>query len=257
VTRRIEHVRIKDEKAYEAMYRAGQLLASLFEELRDFIRPAIATIAIDDYVVEYLKRHDLVSQTKGYHGYRHVSCISINDEVVHGVPSARRVMQEGDLVKVDICAAWNGYCADMARCFFAGNSQNGAVRRLVEVAQKALDAGIQCAVPGGRLGTLSAAIQRVAESAGYSVVRDFAGHGIGASMHEEPEVLNYGVAGEGLVIKPGMAFAIEPMLTAGSCEVIVERDRWTVRTVDHSIAAHIEDTVFVTEQGPVVITRAG
>jgi len=236
------------------MRTAGKLLAQLFVELDQVIVSGKSTLEIDAYIASYLQAHDLVSQSKGYAGYRHVSCISINDEVVHGVPSSERKVREGDIVKVDVCASWNGYCADMARTFFVGDVSADA-KALVGAAYRSLDAGIEKAVPGAKLTDISAAIQREVEKAGFSVVRDFAGHGIGKKMHEEPEILNYGKPGRGPVIREGMAFAIEPMITQGRYDVYVESDGWTAKTVDKSLAAHVEDTVVVTSSGPQIVTR--
>lgn len=245
---------LKSPEAFELMREAGRLLVALFEELPAVVSEGTTTHAIDAYVDSYLVRVGLVSQTKGYHGYQHASCVSINDELVHGVPS-HRVIRAGDLVKVDICASYQGYCADMARCFVVGNSSS-VVHDLMRAAQKALDMGIATIKPSVRLGDVSAAIQKSIEGDGYAVVRDFAGHGIGASMHESPEILNYGTAGSGPKIQVGMAFALEPMLTVGKHHVYIERDGWTVKTVDRTLAAHVEDTVIVTEQGVEIITRA-
>ena len=245
---------IKNKEALDAMLVAGRLLAELFEELKSFIVPGISTLDIDTYVTTYLQKHKLVSQTVGYAGYRHASCVSLNDEVVHGVPQAVKVIVSGDLVKVDVCAALNNYCADMARCFIAG-TPDSKKQQLIAVAQQSLDAGIAQAVPGKKLTDISYAIQQVVESAGCGVVRDFAGHGIGRKMHEAPEILNYGKPGRGPLIREGMAFAIEPMITQGNYPVCVDKDGWTVRTVDGSLAAHVEDTVLVTQHGPVIATR--
>lgn len=245
---------LKSPEAFELMREAGRLLVALFEEMPTVIVEGIKTQAIDAYIDGYLARVGLVSQTKGYHGYRHASCISINDELVHGVPSHRTV-RKGDLVKVDVCASYQGYCADMARCFVIGEAST-EVLNLIRSAQKALDAGIATVRPSVRLGDVSSAIQKSVEADGYAVVRDFAGHGIGASMHESPEILNYGTPGAGPKIQVGMAFALEPMLTVGKHHVYIERDGWTVKTVDRTLAAHVEDTVIVTEQGIEVITRA-
>ncbi len=188
-------------------------------------------------------------------GYAHVSCISVNEVVVHGIPSKCIILKSGDLVKVDVCASWSGYCADMARSYFIGTPDKKALQ-LVEVAKRALDKGIAQAKPGNRIGDISAAIQKEVEKHGFGVVRDFAGHGIGKQMHEDPEILNVGKAGAGPVIQVGMAFAIEPMITLGDYRVFVEKDNWTVKTRDNSLAAHVEDTVVVTLNGPKVITRA-
>lgn len=246
---------IKNAQECDAMREAGRLLAQLYTAiLPSIVQPGVATAAIDQVIAEYLIRWSLVSQTKGYCGYRHVSCVSLNDEVVHGVPSAKRIIASTDIVTVDVCAAWRGYCADMARTFIMPDAPE-AVHALVQAACQALDAGIQQAVPGSTIGSISAAIQKVAEGSGYAVVRDFAGHGIGKKMHEDPEILNYGTAGTGPRIQAGMAFAIEPMIVIGCADVYVARDGWTVKTVGRGLAAHVEDTVLITNDGPEIITR--
>lgn len=245
---------IKNKASIKKMEEAGTLLSGMFDELASFIKEGITTLDIDAWVEKQLHKRDLTSRMKGYMGYRHVSCISVNDEVVHGVPSTR-ILQDGDFVKVDVCASYKGYCADMARPFFIGNVSDDA-KQLALVAERSLNAGIAKAVPGNRLGDISAAIQEVVEQAGYGVVRDFAGHGIGKHMHEDPEVLNYGKKGHGPVLRQGMAFAIEPMITKGDYEVCVAQDGWTVCTKDNSLAAHVEDTIVIMNDGPKILTRS-
>ena len=168
----------------------------------------------------------------------------------------QRVLKSGDLVKIDVCASWKGYCADMARCFFVEvPDKQQKIRKMVDVANLALYAGVEMAVVGNRLSNVSATIQQVVEKEGFGVVRDFAGHGIGKSMHEEPEILNYGEPGRGPILRAGMTFAIEPMITEGSYQVYVDNDGWTVKTVDRGWAAHVEDTILITDNGPVFLTR--
>lgn len=247
-------ITIKNSFAQERMVIAGQILAQLFELLREFIEPGMDTLGIDTFIADYLTKHKLISCSKGYLGYRHVSCISINDEVVHGVPRETMKIAEGDLVKVDVCASYDGYCADMARGYCMGTPTK-EVATFLSVAQMALDKGIEHARPGERLSNISASIQQETERNGYGIVREFAGHGIGKKMHEDPEILNYGTAGSGPLIRPGMAFAIEPMITMGDERIYILNDGWTVKTMDKSLAAHVEDTVIVTEHGPKIITR--
>ena len=248
-------ITLKNSYARERMAVAGRLLAELFRGMEHWIEPGMSTLQVDTYIEEYLKKNKMVSSTKGYLGrYNHSSCISINDEVVHGVPRDTMKIVQGDLVKIDVCASYDGYCADMARSLFIG-SVSEEVIAFVDAAQASLDAGIREAVAGERLSNISAAIQDVVEGHGYGVVREFAGHGIGKKMHEDPEILNYGKPGCGPVMKPGMAFAIEPMITMGDFRVYILEDGWTVKTVDKSLAAHVEDTVIVTEHGPEIITR--
>ncbi|MBA3954560.1 type I methionyl aminopeptidase [Candidatus Dependentiae bacterium] len=247
-------ITIKDNQAIEKMATAGRLLGQMLENIKELLVPDISTLELDTWIASYLKQHNLVSSTKGYMGYKHSSCISVNDEVVHGVPQAATKLKQGDLVKIDVCAAFSGYCADMARCFFIGSASVEA-QNFVATAYSALDKGIEKAVVGGRLTDISAAIQAEVEYYNYGIVREFAGHGIGKKMHEDPEILNYGKPGCGPVLKAGMAFAIEPMITMGNHRINILRDGWTVKTVDKSLAAHVEDTVIITQQGPRIITR--
>lgn len=245
---------VKNSVMIRKMEQAGILLAAIFSDLTQQVKVGIATGELDGWIAQQLKSKNLVSATKGYMGYQHASCISINDEVVHGVPSFTRFLKNGDLVKIDICASWQGYHADMARAFFVGDVSQDT-RDFVEIAQHALDKGIAMAVPGNHLSDISAAIQGVVEKSGFGVVRDFAGHGIGKRMHEDPEILNYGKSGKGPVLRPGMTFALEPMITRGCYEIFIAEDGWTVKTLDKSLAAHIEDTVLITQQGPKILTR--
>lgn len=248
-------ITIKNKLSIQKMYTAGQLLSGILQQVSLFIKPGASTLELDGFIEEQLRKNGLVSEMKGYVGsYKHVSCISLNDEVVHGVPSKTKILRDGDLVKIDVCASWRGYCADMARCFVVGPSSESTTK-FIEAAQSALNKGIEKAYAGNHLSDISAAIQAEVERHGYGVVRDFAGHGIGKKMHESPEVLNYGKPGQGVILRPGMAFALEPMITMGSYKVYVMDDGWTVKTVDASLAAHVEDTVVVTNGEPYIITR--
>lgn len=247
-------ITIKNKSSIRKMEEAGLVLARLFEDIKPLVCEGMSTLELNNWIDSQLQAGGMQSKTKGYHGYRHASCISVNDEVVHGVPSAHKVLKKGDLVKIDVCASKYGYCADMARAFFVGTPSDIA-QKLVDVANKALDKGIAQALPGKRLSDISAAIQKEVESHGFGVVRDFAGHGIGKQMHEDPEILNYGLPGEGPVLRVGMTFAIEPMITQGGYSVYITEDGWTVKTEDKSLAAHVEDTVAITENGPKILTR--
>lgn len=245
---------IKNKVAFRKMETAGKFLAEICLEIGSDLQVGVSTLQIDTLLSQKLLQRGLISCTKGYMGYKHSSCISLNDEVVHGVPSEKKKLASGDLVKIDICASFEGYCADMARCYFV-EKEDGSGEKLVRTAQESLDAGIAQMKVGARLTDISAAIQQKVEAQGFGVVRDFAGHGIGKRMHEEPELLNYGKPGQGPLLQVGMAFAIEPMITAGSYEVYVTGDGWTVKTKDKSLAAHVEDTVFLTDNGPKILTR--
>jgi len=246
-------IHIKNKLSIQKMAQAGSLLSDILCSVEHLIKPGISTAEIDAWIESQLQEKGLVSRVKGYMGYRHVSCISVNDVVVHGVPRAESLLQLGDLVKIDVCASWNGYCADMARSFFVGKPSDQA-QKLVDVAYQALKKGIEQARVGNRLSDISSAIQQEVEKHGFGVVRDFAGHGIGKNMHEEPEIVNYGKPGRGPVLCEGMTFAIEPMVTAGAYQVYVTDDGWTVKTVDRSLAAHVEDTIAITHAGPVILT---
>ncbi len=247
-------INIKDKAALLKMADAGARLAEIFVDIASHVVPGKTTASLDGMIESMIDKRGMKSAMKGYCGYRHVSCISINDQVVHGVPNTKTVIKEGDLVKIDVCVSYQGYCADMARPFMVG-MVSPLVRSLVEVGQQSLNCGIASMVPGNRLSEISVAVQKKIESHEFSVVRDFAGHGIGKKMHEEPEILNYGVSGKGPLLQVGMVFAIEPMLNAGKYEVYIGKDGWTVYTRDGSLAMHVEDTVAVTENGPRVLTR--
>src|SRR5579863_5792682 len=247
-------IHIKNKQSINMMAHAGGLLSEILDSVREKVLSGITTAEIDIWIEEQLKLKDLISCTKGYMGYQHVSCIAVNDEVVHGVPRSTSVLKKGDLVKIDVCASWNGYCADMARSFFVGEPSSANAQKLVDVAHQALKKGIDQAQVGNKLSDISAAIQEEVEKHGFSVVRDFAGHGIGKNMHEAPEIVNYGKPGRGPILREGMTFAIEPMITAGKYHVYVADDGWTVKTVDHSLAAHVEDTIAITNAGPIILT---
>jgi len=239
------------------MEEAGRRLGHIFASVSSVLCAGSTTLDVDAWIEDKLLKYDLVSKSKGYKGlYHHVSCISVNDVVVHGIPSKAFILRDGDLVKIDVCASWKGYCADMARAFFVGQGEGASEgKRLVEVAYSALDKGISKALAGNHLSDISAAIQEEVEAASFGVVRDFAGHGIGKQMHEEPEVLNFGKPGRGPILRPGMALALEPMITMGSYKIKIMPDGWTAKTADGSLAAHVEDTIVITEAEPKVITR--
>lgn len=248
---------IKTKDAIFKMRTAGQYLAQMFEMLQqEVVRSDVTTGYVDAWIEKYLQSKNMVSQSKGYMGYKHVSCISVNSEVVHGVPSEYTILKKGDILKVDVCASWKGYCADMARSFVVDNVEISSDKvKFIECAQNSLDAGINQALVGNRLYDISYAIQHAIESQGYGIVQEFAGHAIGKKMHENPDVPNYGEKGTGMRLRAGMTFAIEPMLTMGKREIYILEDGWTVKTKDGSLAMHVEDTVLITEHGPDILTR--
>lgn len=247
-------IKIKNKQAIAKMRYAGQVMAQILEEIRPLVVPNISTLELDAFIDEKMIAHGVVPECKRYKNYKHATCISVNDVVVHGIPSSSVRLKEGDIVKIDVVGSYKGYCADMARPFFVGNP-SAVAQRLVKTAQKALDTAIAMIRPGVHLSDVSACIQTIVEADGFGVVRAFAGHGIGKSMHEDPEVPNFGEPGEGPLLRPGMVLAIEPMITEKGYDVYITNDGWTAKTVDGGLAGHIEDTVVVTEKGAEVLTR--
>jgi methionyl aminopeptidase len=239
---------IKSPPEVEAMRRAGAVVGQFFEEVRPLIRPGITTGALEEFADGFIRRHGVRSAFKGYMGYPAHLCTSLNEEVVHGIPSGERIVREGDILSIDFGVILDGFFGDAARTFPVGKIDRESVR-LLEVTERSLFAAIDAAKPSGRLGDISAAVQATVEQAGFSVVRDFVGHGIGRSMHEEPQVPNFGTSGTGPKLHPGMTLAIEPMVNAGGWAVRVLDDGWTVITRDRSRSAHFEHTIAVTEDG--------
>lgn len=229
------------------------MVARAHELVRRLIRPGVKTIDLDRAVAEFMRSNDAVPSFKGYHGFPGSICVSINEEVVHGIPG-ERVLEDGQIVSIDIGAIVDGYHGDAARTWAVGDVDTGA-KQLMEVTAGALDRGIAKAVPRNRLSDVSHAIQTYAESQGFSVVRDYVGHGIGREMHEPPQIPNFGPPGYGPLLRPGMVLAIEPMVNAGGFAVVTKPDGWTVVTADGSLSAHVEDTVAVTDGEPLILTR--
>lgn len=247
-------IKIKNKQAIAAMRTAGKKLARIVAAAGKKVVPGVTTADLDAYIEKELRAAGLQPVCKGYAGYRHASCISVNDTVVHGVPSETVVIGDGDCVSIDVVGSYKGYCADMARTFVVGDAPEVA-HRLHEVAQKSLDAGLALIKPGVPLSNVSSAIQQVVEAAGFGVLRDFVGHGIGRSLHEDPQVPNFGKPGKGPLLRVGMALAIEPMITENGYKVRVMPDGWSVNTLDGGLSAHVEDTVVVTSTGVEILTR--
>ncbi len=248
-------ISLKTPEQIEAIGRAGAVLAELYRILPDEIAPGRSTRELDRFAESFIRDHDgALPAFKGLYGFPATLCTSINQEVVHGIPSDRRRLVEGDVVSVDCGVKLEGFYADAAITCPVGEVAP-EVRTLLEVTRRALDAGIAAAVEGGRLGDVGAAVQAVAEASGYGIVRDLVGHGIGREPHEEPQVPNYGRKGKGMRLEEGLVIAIEPMLNLGTANVRTLPDRWTVVTADRQPSAHFEHTVAVTAAGPRVLTR--
>jgi methionyl aminopeptidase len=247
---------LKSPREIELMRRGGRILADLMERLRGMVKAGISTLEIDEEVEAFITRRGARPAFKGYRGFPASVCVSINDEVVHGIPSAHRRLKEGDLVSLDLGCIVEGYYADCAFTVAVGDVPP-AVQALLDATRESLECAIAQCRPGRRLGDVSHAVQRHVEARGFSVVRAFVGHGIGRALHEDPQVPNFGEPGRGPLLRPGMVLAIEPMVTMGGPGVRILEDGWTAVTEDGSLAAHFEHTIAVTEDGPDVLTRPG
>ena len=243
---------LKSPQEIAKMARAGRIVAEVFEELQEWIRPGVTTKELDRRAEEAILRRGALPAFKGYRGFPATLCVSVNHEVVHGIPSSRR-LEEGDIVGIDMGVYLDGYYGDAAKSFPVGEVSPEA-RRLLQVTEEALYLGIRQARAGKRLSDISHAIQTHVEQAGFSVVRDFVGHGIGRELHEDPQVPNFGPPGRGPRLRPGMVLAIEPMVNMGGARTRILEDRWTAVTEDGSLSAHFEHTVAITENGPVILT---
>ncbi|MDD5082086.1 MAG: type I methionyl aminopeptidase [Dehalococcoidales bacterium] len=243
---------IKSDEEIAAMRRAGRVVATVLKTLSQQVRPGMKTKELDIVATRELERLGAKSSFKGYRGFPATLCVSVNDEIVHGIPG-ERTLNEGDIVSLDFGAIVMGFQGDAAVTVGVGEISPQA-RRLMETTEQALMAGIAAACVRGRLGDISAAIQNAAESRGFSIVREYTGHGIGRAMHEDPLVPNFGLPGQGPVLKKGMTFALEPMVSTGDWHTRLEKDNWTVRTADGSLAAHFEHTIAITNGEPEVLT---
>lgn len=244
----------KSAAELEKMHRSGLIVWGALEEMRAMVQPGISTKELDKFAESYTAERKARPAFKGYRGYPGSVCTSINQEVVHGIPSSSRRLREGDILSMDFGVELDGYFADAALTVAVGKISPER-ERLLRVTRESLDRAIEKVRPGNRLGDVSAAVQQWVEKHGYSVVREFVGHGIGTHMHEEPQVPNYGLAGQGPKLQEGLVIAIEPMVNAGGPAVRVLSDDWTAVTADGSDAAHFEHTVAVTRNGPWILTR--
>ena len=244
---------IKSKQELDLMREAGKVCGQILRDLADIIKPGISTLEIDRFVEKTVREHGMTAAEKGYCGYPASVCVSINDEVVHGIPSKKRHLREGDIESCDLVVEYKGYMADAARTYPVGEVSPEAMH-LIETAERAFFNGIAYAKPGYRLQDISHAIQETVEGEGFGVIRDFVGHGIGSEMHEDPQIPNVGKAGKGPRLQPGMTLAIEPMITQGTWEVDVLEDDWTAVTLDGGLAAHYENTVLITDGEPEILT---
>ncbi len=243
---------IRNEREISRIAEAGRVVAACHRALREVIRSGITTMEVDSFVDNFLREHGATAEQKGYRGYPYATCASVNDQICHAFPSRRR-LQQGDIVCVDFVANLNGWLADSAWGYAVG-SISAEAESLLTVAHECLYLGIEQAVAGNRTGDIAHAIQSHAEAAGCSVVTDFTGHGIGRNMHEDPEIRHFGSPGRGIRLREGMVFTIEPMINAGTPQVVIDADQWTARTADGRLSAQYEHTIVVTSRGPLILT---
>ncbi len=249
----------KSPAEIEKMRRAGRIVAGTIEAVLRAVAPGRTTKDLDRVAEAYIRERGAVPSFLGYGNppFPASICTSLNDEIVHGIPSTKRVLREGDLLSLDFGAIWEGFHADAAVTVFVGEPPSDEAEKLVRVTQEALEAGIAQIRPGGRLSDISHAIEQTALGAGFQVVREYVGHGIGRRLHEDPQIPNYGPPGRGPELKPGLVVAVEPMVNMGGWETALRADRWTVVTADGSLSAHFEHTIAVTEDGHEVLTVQG
>jgi methionyl aminopeptidase len=243
---------LKSTSELDALEGANRVVHTVLRKVQSVAAPGVTTAELDDLAEETIRRHGGQPAFKGYRGYPATLCTSVNDVIVHGIPSRSSRLAEGDILSVDCGVLLDGFFGDAAVTFSIGSASREA-SRLVETTRRCLEDGVAAVVPGGRLGDIGAAVQARAEASGFGVVREFVGHGIGRALHEDPQVPNYGLRGHGTVMKPGLVIAIEPMVTAGGWRVKIDADGWTARTEDGKLAAHFEYSVAVTEDGRRVL----
>lgn len=246
--------RVKTDAEIEAMRVSGRMLAQVLAVLKQEIKAGMTTKALADIARKEVKHLGGKPAFLGYQGFTDVLCVSINDEVVHGIPSPHRTIEEGDIVGLDFGVNYKGMITDSAISVIVGNTDNARLRQLLKSTEEAMYAGIDAVRDGVKTGEIGAAVQKVLDKKHFGIVRDLVGHGVGHELHEEPNVPNYGSKGQGNILKKGMTIAIEPMATMGGDEVFIAADHWTVQTYDGSLAAHFEHTVLITEHGAEILT---
>ncbi len=245
---------LRTAREIEKMRKACQISAEALQVAGEAVKPGITTYEIDRIAYNYIKKQGAEPNFLNYNGFPATACISINDEVIHGIPSKKRVLKEGDIVSIDLGAKVNGYNGDNAATFAVGNITENA-KRLCDTTRESLYKAIEQAVAGNRIGDIGFAVQSYCEERGFSVVREYTGHGIGTHLHEDPSVPNYGTAGRGQRLLPGMIIAIEPMINEGSKAIKCLPDGWTVKTLDGKLSAHFEHTVAITKGEPIILTK--
>ncbi|MGG6296718.1 type I methionyl aminopeptidase [Leptolyngbya sp. AN02str] len=248
-----EPIIILSSREIDKMRQAGQLAAQLLAHLEPMVKPGVSTLDINDAAEEWTRKHGAKSAPLGYHGFPKSICTSVNEVVCHGIPNAKQVLKEGDIINIDVTPMVDGYHGDTSKTFFVGEPSPLA-RKLVEVTEECMMRGIAEVKPGARIGDIGAAIQEYAEGQGFSVVRDFVGHGVGRIFHTAPQVPHYGTRGKGRKLRPGMVFTIEPMINEGTWEVEVLADKWTAVTKDRKLSAQFEHTIVVTPDGVEILT---
>ncbi len=246
-------VHIKSLEDVEKIRKASQIVGRTLQLLAQYVQPGISTLELDSVAESEILKTGARPAFKGYRGFPRTLCVSINEEIVHGIPSKRK-LKDGDIVSLDLGAIWDGFYGDAAKTFAVGTISKEA-QNLIDVTRESLKIAIEQAQQGNRIGDIGFAVQKYVEGHGYSVVREFVGHGIGRNLHEDPQIPNYGKPGQGPRIKPGMVFAIEPMVCQGGPEVEILEDNWTAITRDRSLAAHFEHSLAITEDGPVVLSE--
>jgi len=247
-------IELRSASEIDEIGRGGGIIGQLFQELASRVSAGVSTLQLDHFAEEFIRSHEGASPVfKGLYGFPGTLCTSINEEVVHGIPSQRRVLRDGDVISVDVGVRLNGWCSDAARTFAVGEIEKRTAE-LLYVTREALDAAIKAAVPGGHVGDIGHAVERVVAGSGFRIIRDLVGHGVGRDVHEEPQVPNLGKPGTGPALQEGMVLAIEPMIAAGTDRIRTLSDRWTMVTADGSMSAHFEQTVAVTAAGPRVLT---
>ena len=244
---------IKNESEIELMVKAGEVTADILKELPSVIKPGMSTRELDKWIEDFILRNDMKPAFKGYGGFPATACISVNEELIHGIPSKKTILKEGDIVTVDLGTIYKGYYSDAARTYPVGKISEEK-QKLIKVAEESFFEGLKYCKKGNRIGDVSHAIQEYVESFGFSIIRDYTGHGVGTDLHEDPAVPNYGKPGHGPKLVPGMTIAIEPMIAAGDYDVDVLDNDWTVVMSDGSMCAHYENSVVITEGEPILLT---